>query len=91
MKVPRAVTDCSDGEVEEIAGGIKSNWVTIALPCASLIEDLAGCVGTRHALGVNSTTAALRLGLEAQKSLCFAPVILARYRKGKPFGMQVLT
>jgi len=56
---------CGDEEIREVADVIKSGKLTIASRCANFTEDLAGCIGARHVLGVNSTTAALHLGLEA--------------------------
>ena len=50
---------------KELSDVIKSGWLTTASRCARFEEDFARFVGARHALAVNSATAALHLGLEA--------------------------
>jgi len=65
MKVPFALPELGDEEIEEVADVIKSGWLTTASRCARFEEDFARFVGARHALAVNSATAALHLGLEA--------------------------
>lgn len=65
MKVPFAVPECGDDEIQEVADVIKSGWLTTASRCAQFEKDFAEYVGAKHALAVNSATAALHLGLEA--------------------------
>jgi dTDP-4-amino-4,6-dideoxygalactose transaminase len=65
MKVPFALPELGDEEIEEVADVIKSGWLTTASRCMQFEEDFARFVGARHALAVNSATAALHLGLEA--------------------------
>ena len=65
MKVPFAIPECGNEEIEEVAAVIRSGWLTTASRCAQFEKDFAGFVGARHALVVSSTTAALHLGLEA--------------------------
>jgi len=65
MEVPFAAPECGDEEIEEMAAVIKSGWLTTASRCAQFEKDFAEYVGARHALAVNSATAALHLGLEA--------------------------
>ena len=65
MKVPFAIPECSDDEIQEVAAVIKSGWLTTASRCAQFEKDFAGFVGAKYALAVNSATAALHLGLEA--------------------------
>jgi dTDP-4-amino-4,6-dideoxygalactose transaminase len=65
MKVPFAIPELGDEEIEEVADVIKSGWLTTASRCARFEEDFAKFVGAKHALAVNSATAALHLGLEA--------------------------
>jgi dTDP-4-amino-4,6-dideoxygalactose transaminase len=65
MKVPFALPDCGDEEIREVANVIKSRWLTTASRCAKFEEDFARFIGAKHALAVNSATAALHLGLEA--------------------------
>ena len=54
-----------DDEINEVADVIRSGWLTTGSRCAQFEKDLAGFVGAKHALAVNSATAALHLGLEA--------------------------
>ena len=65
MKVPFAIPECGDDEIQEVTDVIKSGWLTTASRCAQFEEEFAGFVGARHALAANSATAALHLGLEA--------------------------
>jgi len=65
MKIPFAISDCGDDEIREVADAIKSGWLTTASRCARFEEDFASFIGAKHALAVNSATAALHLGLEA--------------------------
>ncbi len=65
MKVPFAIPECGDEEIKEVAAVIKSGWLTTASRCAQFESDFAKFVGSKHALAVNSATAALHLGLEA--------------------------
>ena len=65
MKVPFAIPECGDEEVTEVADVIRSGWLTTASRCARFEKDFAEAVGVKHALAVNSATAALHLGLEA--------------------------
>jgi len=65
MKVPFAIPECGDEEIEEVAAVIKSGWLTTASRCARFQEDFEKFIGAKHALAVNSATAALHLGLEA--------------------------
>ena len=65
MKVPFAIPECDDSEINEVISVIKSGWLTTASKCAQFENDFAEFVGCKHALAVNSATAALHLGLEA--------------------------
>lgn len=65
MKVPFAIPECGDEEIQEVADVIKSGWLTTASRCSRFEKDFAKFVGAKHALAVNSATAALHLGLEA--------------------------
>ena len=65
IKVPFAIPECGNEEIEEVVAVIKSGWLTTASRCAQFEKDFAAYVGARHALAVNSATAALHLGLEA--------------------------
>jgi dTDP-4-amino-4,6-dideoxygalactose transaminase len=65
MEVPFAIPECGAEEIQEVADVIRSGWLTTASRCARFEKDFAEFVGARHALAVNSATAALHLGLEA--------------------------
>ena len=64
-KVPFAVPECGNDEINEVVDVIRSGWLTTASKCAQFENDFAKFVGSKHALAVNSATAALHLGLEA--------------------------
>lgn len=65
MNVPFALPECGDDEIMEVVAVIKSGWLTTASRCFRFEEDFAKFIGVKHALAVNSATAALHLGLEA--------------------------
>ena len=65
IRVPFAIPECGDDEIREVADVIKSGWLTTASRCSRFEKDFAEFVGAKHALAVNSATAALHLGLEA--------------------------
>jgi len=64
-KVPFAVPECGDDEINEVIDVIRGGWLTTASKCAQFEIDFAEFVGSKHALAVNSATAALHLGIEA--------------------------
>lgn len=65
MKVPFAFPEIGSEEIDEIVAVIKSGWLTTASRCAQFEKDFAKFVGVRHAIAVNSGTAALHLGVES--------------------------
>ena len=54
MKVPFAIPECCDEEIDEVAAVIKSGWLTTASRCAQFETDFARFVSAKHALAVNS-------------------------------------
>jgi dTDP-4-amino-4,6-dideoxygalactose transaminase len=64
-EVPLAIPEFGTEEINEVSDVIRSGWLTTASRCAQFEKDFAEFVGSRHALAVNSATAALHLGLEA--------------------------
>ncbi|MEZ6070288.1 MAG: DegT/DnrJ/EryC1/StrS family aminotransferase [Pirellulales bacterium] len=65
MEVPFFVPDVSEEEIASVVETLRSGWLTTG-PKVRQFEDLfADYVGARHAVAVNSATAALHLGLEA--------------------------
>ena len=54
MKVPFAMLECGDHEIQEVTDVIKSGWLTTASRCARFEKDFVEFVGAKHALDVNS-------------------------------------
>jgi dTDP-4-amino-4,6-dideoxygalactose transaminase len=65
IEVPFAIPELGIEEINEVTDVIRSGWLTTASRCAQFEKDFAEFVGSKHALAVNSATAALHLGLEA--------------------------
>ena len=65
IKVPFAFPECGDDEIQEVTDVIKSGWITTASRCGQFEKYFAKFIGSKHALAVNSATAALHLGLES--------------------------
>src|SRR6266498_1456161 len=63
--LPFARPDIDDDEIREVTEALRSGWVTTG-PKTKLFErEFAAAVGAKHAVAVNSCTAALHLSLEA--------------------------
>lgn len=65
LNVPFALPELGQAEISEITAVIHSGWLTTASRCGQFEKDFAEYIGAKHALAVNSATAALHLGLEA--------------------------
>ena len=65
MKVPFALPECGNEEINEVVAVVQSGWLTTASRCDQFESGFAKFVGAKHSLAVNSATAALHLGLEA--------------------------
>jgi dTDP-4-amino-4,6-dideoxygalactose transaminase len=63
--IPFCVPWTDGGEVREASEAIRSGWLTTGPKVAQLERRIAGLVGARHAVALNSCTAALHLGLLA--------------------------
>jgi perosamine synthetase len=65
MNVPYFRPSLGDAEIDEVTRVLRSGWLTTG-PVVKRFEDaFAAAVGARHAVAVNSATAALHLALEA--------------------------
>jgi len=65
MRVPFALPECGNEEINEVIAVVQSGWLTTASRCAQFENGFAKFIGAKHSLAVNSATAALHLGLEA--------------------------
>ena len=63
--IPFARPDITDAEVAAVTKVLRSGWLTTGAEAKAFEGDFAAYVGARHAVGVNSGTAALHLALEA--------------------------
>jgi dTDP-4-amino-4,6-dideoxygalactose transaminase len=64
-KVPFFRPDLSGGEVEEVVEVLRSGWLTTGPRVRRFEEGFAAAVRGRHAVAVNSCTAALHIAVEA--------------------------
>jgi perosamine synthetase len=63
--LPFARPDTDEDEIREVSEAIRSGWVTTGPKTREFEKQFAAAVGARHAIAVNSCTAALHLALEA--------------------------
>jgi perosamine synthetase len=63
--VPFFRPDLSGGEIEEVVAALQSGWLTTGPRVKRFEEEFASAVGARHAIALNSCTAALHLAVEA--------------------------
>lgn len=63
LKVPYFRPDIRDDEVDEVAAVLRSGWLTTGPRVARFEKEFADAVGARHAVAVNSCTAALHLAV----------------------------
>jgi dTDP-4-amino-4,6-dideoxygalactose transaminase len=63
--LPFALPDTDETEIHEVAETIRSGWVTTGPKTKEFEAAFAAVVGARHALAVNSCTAAMHIALEA--------------------------
>lgn len=63
--IPFARPDIGEAEIEEVLETIQSGWLTTGPKTHQFEDEFAKVVGTRHAVAVNSGTAAMHLALEA--------------------------
>jgi dTDP-4-amino-4,6-dideoxygalactose transaminase len=63
--LPFALPDVGQEEIDEVIDSLRSGWLTTGPKTRLFEEQFAAYLGVRHALAVNSGTAALHLSLEA--------------------------
>ncbi|MFN8486165.1 MAG: DegT/DnrJ/EryC1/StrS family aminotransferase [Caldilineaceae bacterium] len=63
--LPFALPDTDEAEIEAVTSTIRSGWVTTGPRTQQFEREFAQHVGAKHAIAVNSCTAALHLALEA--------------------------
>jgi dTDP-4-amino-4,6-dideoxygalactose transaminase len=63
--LPFALPDTNEAEVDEVAAVIRSGWLTTGAKTRQFEGEFAAFLGARHAVAVNSCTAAMHLALEA--------------------------
>jgi len=63
--LPFAVPDIGHEELEEVRSVLESGWLTTGAKVAAFEREFAAYAGARHAVAVNSCTAAMHLALEA--------------------------
>jgi len=63
--LPFALPDIDGAELAEIKDALDSGWITTGPKVRQFEADFAAAVGARHALAVNSATAAMHIALEA--------------------------
>ena len=61
--MPFALPDTDEAEIEAMAEAVRSGWVTTGPKVKQFERDFAGAVGAKHAVAVNSCTAAMHLAL----------------------------
>lgn len=63
--LPFALPDIDESEIAEVTEALRSGWVTTGPKTKQFEAEFAAAVGAKHAVAVNSCTAALHLALEA--------------------------
>lgn len=63
--LPFHVADIGDAEVEAVVQVLRSGWLTTGPVVREFEAEFARAVGAKHAVGLNSATAALHLALDA--------------------------
>jgi perosamine synthetase len=65
MRVPFFRPSVSEAEIAEVVACLRSGWLTTGPLTQRFEQDFADAVGARHAIALNSCTAALHLAVEA--------------------------
>jgi dTDP-4-amino-4,6-dideoxygalactose transaminase len=64
-RIPFFRPDVGEKEVEEVVAALRSGWLTTGPRVHAFEEQFKAAVGARHAIALNSCTAALHLAVEA--------------------------
>jgi perosamine synthetase len=65
MNIPFHHAVIGSAEIDEVVATLRSGWLTTGPKTKRFEEEFAGYVGAKHAVALNSATAALHLALEA--------------------------
>lgn len=65
MQIPFHKPYITDDEIDEVVDSLRSGWLTMGPKTHRFEKEFAGYIGSRHAIAVNSCTAALHLALKA--------------------------
>ncbi|MDT7604254.1 MAG: hypothetical protein QOF61_2251 [Acidobacteriota bacterium] len=65
VQVPFFRPQIGEPEIEEVVAALRSGWLTTGARVRRFEQEFAASVGARHAVAVNSCTAALHLAVEA--------------------------
>ncbi len=65
LQVPFFRPSIGEAEIEEVSACLRSGWLTTGPRTKQFEADFAEAVGAKHAVAVNSCTAALHLAVEA--------------------------
>lgn len=65
MRIPFALPELGDEEINEVVDSMKSGWVTTGPKTKKFEENFSEYIGAKHALAVNSATSGLHLALDA--------------------------
>jgi dTDP-4-amino-4,6-dideoxygalactose transaminase len=65
MKIPFFRPTIGQAEIDEVTECMKSGWLTTGPKTKQFEQEFAAFIGTKHAVAVNSATAALHLSLES--------------------------
>jgi len=63
--LPFALPDVTQEEIEAVVRVLRSGWLSTGPEVQAFQQEFAASLGVRHAIALNSCTAALHLGLEA--------------------------
>jgi perosamine synthetase len=63
--LPFALPDIDEAEIQSVAEALRSGWITTGPKTKQFEAEFAAYVGAKHAIAVNSCTAAMHLALEA--------------------------